>query len=188
MSVRALWAFRGPLPGGPTGHVSEEHDREYEGDGAVSAPRKADEEAEVCQPRSSRRRTTRRPGVDPRQRRLPRVERHRVQARHVGKERRRQGAVDERRDDPAGRRRRCAHPRGLRGDALHPRRPRPPRVRRRTCCTASSTPPATSSSSSPAFRTRSSTSATPSRSSPSSRARAPTSGTTSSRTRRKSEV
>ena len=52
---------------------------------------------------------------------------------HVGQERRLDEALDERRHHPAGRRGVCAHPRRLRGDALHPPGPRPPRVRRRAC-------------------------------------------------------
>src|SRR3989442_12045475 len=41
--------------------------------------------------------------------------------RTVGEERGREVALDERRDDSAGRRRLRAHPRRLRGDALYPR-------------------------------------------------------------------
>ena len=64
-----------------------------------------------------------------RRRRHARLERHSVSDRTLGEERRRDAAVDERRDHSAGRRRRRAHSRRVRGHALHPRGPGPPRVR-----------------------------------------------------------
>ena len=54
----------------------------------------------------------------PRRRQHARIWRHRIQVRPVGEERAGAPVVDERRDDPAGWRRRCAHPRRLRGGCI----------------------------------------------------------------------
>ena len=112
------------------------------------APRSSARSSKLC-PRRHRRAA--------RRRRRARLERHPVQDGPLGEERRRQAALDERRDDSARRRRGRAHPRRLRGDALHPAGPRAARVRAARSSTSSRTRPATSSSSSPACRTRSST-------------------------------
>jgi non-ribosomal peptide synthetase-like protein len=81
-----------------------------------------------CRARNGGRRTARHRRAA-RQRPHPGLERDPLQDRSLGQEHPREGAVDERGDDPSRRRGVRARPRRLRGDALHPRGRGAPRVR-----------------------------------------------------------
>ena len=78
--------------------------------------------------RNERGRRSRRHPNHPRRRRAAGLERHPLQARHVGEECRDDQTLREHRDHPARRRRLRAHSRRLRADSLYPRRESAARV------------------------------------------------------------